>query len=360
VQAVRTLGTSLDDYSEVLGSICQEEAKEAKAIKEAAQSPKDNRNGNRNSKSVTNDGVARVGEDEEFNDLDGRKVEQKPEEATKKSRRKPSHSTKSAKPSEKMIDSEGHRKKVPCSSHEDQEVAYAVTSRRAYNVESQVMASPSASDSLPDENHSEKLCEAETKDSPSNVEVAEAVSKKVSEEASISKAKPVKQPVRKVLGQNSGIKKTAGTDSGKKQSGSASGADAKKHSAKKLDDNEGGGGSSSRQLVDKKKRGQEVLFHAFLNIFFPVIIFYYYFNTILFCFILFKNKLLMESLFFVNIGNGFFSKVWYQIIWRWKVRGDYHDKWKEETRLGKKKCVYLVWHLHLISKNNMKSSWCVH
>lgn len=309
VQAVRTLGTSLDDYSEVLGSICQEEAKEAKAIKEAAQSPKDNRNGNRNSKSVTNDGVARVGEDEEFNDLDGRKVEQKPEEATKKSRRKPSHSTKSAKPSEKMIDSEGHRKKVPCSSHEDQEVAYAVTSRRAYNVESQVMASPSASDSLPDENHSEKLCEAETKDSPSNVEVAEAVSKKVSEEASISKAKPVKQPVRKVLGQNSGIKKTAGTDSGKKQSGSASGADAKKHSAKKLDDNEGGGGSSSRQLVDKKKRGQEVLFHAFLNIFFPVIIFYYYFNTILFCFILFQNKLLMESLFFVNIGNGFFSKV---------------------------------------------------
>lgn len=254
VQAVRTLGISLDDYSEVLGSIFQEEAK---AIKEAAQSPKDNRNGNRNSKSVTNDGVACVGEDEEFNDLDGRKVEQKPEEATKKSRRKPSHSTKSAKPSEKMIDSGSHRKKVLSSSHEDQEVAYAVTSRRAYNVESQVMASPSPSDSLPDENHSEKLCKAETKDSPSNVEVAEAVSKKVSEGASISKAKPVKQPVRKVLGQNSGVKKTAGTDSGKKQSGSASGADAKKHSVKKLDDNEGGGGSSSRQLVDKKKRGQE-------------------------------------------------------------------------------------------------------
>ncbi|CAK8568553.1 unnamed protein product [Lathyrus sativus] len=334
VQAVRILGISVDDYSKVLASICQdtcdslekngvcvtsepkeEESKSAElpleesspedesksaeqpleesspedetksaelpleessqaVVKEepeeAAHSPDDNREGNRSSKSVTNNGVASAGEDatlgdsksitkkedtdfydhskEELNDLGDGKVdknEQKPEQATKKSRRKSSYSTKSAKLSqcqvvanekkaEKMLDSESY-------------------SKEARNNESEVVASPSPSDSVPDENHSEKLGKAKTKGSPANVEV---VSKKVSEEASISKAKPVKRSVKKALGRNSGVKKTAGTDSDKTQSGVVSSADAKKHSAKKLNDNEGGGGgSSSRQLVDEKKLG---------------------------------------------------------------------------------------------------------
>ncbi|XP_058785938.1 sister chromatid cohesion protein PDS5 homolog C-like isoform X2 [Vicia villosa] len=315
VQAVRMLDISVDDYSKVLASICQdtcdslekngvcvtsdhkeEEIKSAElppeesspedetksaelpleesspvVVKEEdAHSPQDNQEGNRSSKSVTNNGVASAGEDatlgdhksitktedtdfsdhskEELNDLGDGKVdknERKPEQATKKSRRKSSSSTKSAKLSqcqvvanekkaEKMLDSESY-------------------SKEAHNDESEVVASLSPSDSLPDENHSEKLGKAKTKGSPANVEV---VSKKISEGASISKAKPVKRPVKKTLGRSSGVKKTAGTDSDKTQSGAVSSADAKKHSAKKLNDNEGGGGgSSSRQLVDEKKLG---------------------------------------------------------------------------------------------------------
>jgi hypothetical protein len=247
-------------------------------VKEAAHLPQDNRDGNRSSKSVTNNGVACIGEDgtfadsksikkkEELNDLDDVKInknEQKPEPVTKKSRRKSSYSTKSANEKE----AESHSKD------------------RGRNDESEVVASASPSDSLPDENHSEKLGKAKAKDSPANVEAAEVV----------SKPKLVKQSVKKSPGQNSGVKKTAGTDSAKKQSGAANGADAKKQSAKKLDDNEGGGGSSSRKLVDKKKWGQgeansgtgaaksytldvdKVLFHASLNIFFLIIIIIIYY-----------------------------------------------------------------------------------
>ncbi|GAU27034.1 hypothetical protein TSUD_313960 [Trifolium subterraneum] len=244
-------------------------------VKKAAHLPQDNRDGNRSSKSVTNNGVARVGEDgtfadsksikknEELNDLDDAKIkknEQKPEPATKKSRRKSSYSTKSEcqivaneREDEKMKDSESHSK----DQGRNDEVIQAKTSLpKACNDESEVVASASPSDSLPDENHSEKHGKEKTKDSPANVETAEVVSKKASEGASISKPKLVKQSVKKSPGPNSGVKKAAGTDSGKKQSGAANGADAKKQSVKKLDDNEGGGGSSSRQLVDKKRRGE--------------------------------------------------------------------------------------------------------
>jgi hypothetical protein len=222
VQAVRTFGTSVDDYSEVLASICQDtsdslekngedKGKSAKlplkestqvvkeVVKEAAHLPQDNRDGNRSSKSVTNNGVACIGEDgtfadsksikkkEELNDLDDVKInknEQKPEPVTKKSRRKSSYSTKSANEKE----AESHSKD------------------RGRNDESEVVASASPSDSLPDENHSEKLGKAKAKDSPANVEAAEVV----------SKPKLVKQSVKKSPGQNSGVKKTAGTDSAKK------------------------------------------------------------------------------------------------------------------------------------------------
>ncbi|XP_045801488.1 sister chromatid cohesion protein PDS5 homolog C-like isoform X2 [Trifolium pratense] len=318
VQAVRTIGISVDDYSEVLASICQEtsdslekngvcvtdEHKEDKGksaklsleestqvakeeVKEAAHLPQDNRDGNRSSKSVTNNGVARVGEDDTFadsksikkkedtdshghskglhilghgevNDLDGVKVnknEQKPEQATKKNRRKSSYSTKSGKLSESQIVTNEDEKVMVSESH-SKEVLVSLPKDQGRNDESEVVASASPSDSLPNENHSEKFGKAKSKDSPANVEAAEVVSKKASEGASISKPKLGKQSVKKLPGQNSGVKKSAGTDSGKKQSGAAIGADAKQHSAKKFDDNEGGGGSSSRQLVDKKKWGR--------------------------------------------------------------------------------------------------------
>jgi hypothetical protein len=220
-------------------------------VKEAAHLPQDNRDGNRSSKSVTNNGVARTGEDgtftdsksikkkEELNDLDDVKInknEKKPEPVTKKSRRKSSYSTKSA--NEKMMDSESHSKEVISSLHKD----------RGRNDESEVVASASPSDSLPEENQLGKPGKAKTKDSPANVEAAEVVSKKSPEGGSISKPKLVKQSVKKLPGQNLGVKKTAGTDSGKKQSG-----------------------------ADNK-----VLFHASLNIFFLIILTIYYFNMIFF------------------------------------------------------------------------------
>lgn len=277
--------------------------------REAAHSPQDNHDGNRSSKSVTSNGVACVREDdaladsksikkkeeadcsghskglhvsgnEEVADLDDGKVdknEQKREQATKKNRRKLSSSTKSAKLPECQVvanekeadkmDSENHSKEVVSSPHKDhfverarpsendEEIQAKISLPKACNDESEAVASPSPSDSLP-ETHSEKHGKAKTEDSPANVEVAEVVSKKVSEGASHSEAKPVKRLVKKALGRNSDVRKTAGADSGKKRSGAASGADSKKHSAKKLDENEGGG-SSSRQLVDKKKLGRE-------------------------------------------------------------------------------------------------------
>ena len=72
--------------------------------------------------------------------------------------------------------------------------------------------------------------------------------------ASDSDAKPVRQSVKKALGLKSDVKKASVVDSVKKGSGAVNDADAKKHSAKKLDENKkGSGGPSSRQMEEKKK-----------------------------------------------------------------------------------------------------------
>ena len=213
---------------------------------------------------------------EVHNDLDTEKFDtskQKPEQAIKRRRKKSSSSTKSAKPSKshvaaneketkKLIDYESNRKKVPSSSHEDHSVEEAgppendkevdakISSPKACNDESEVVASP-PSDSFYDENHSKKLGRTKKKDRD-----AEGVSK-VSGAASDSEAKPVRWSVKKALGQKSDVKKTNVVDSVTKGSGATNGADAKKHSAKKLDENKkGSGGSSSRQMEDKKKGGR--------------------------------------------------------------------------------------------------------
>uniref|UniRef100_K7KIF2 Tudor domain-containing protein n=1 Tax=Glycine max TaxID=3847 RepID=K7KIF2_SOYBN len=334
VQAVKSLGISVDDYSTVLASICQEDtsndlekndicvtsehvedksgsAKQSpeesthvvkKDSSEVTPSLPENTDVNISPKSVMRNGVACIGEDnvlgdsksikkqedadcsnhseglnisghEVHNDLDTEKFDtskQKPEQAIKRRRKKSSSSTKSAKPSKshvaaneketkKLIDYESNRKKVPSSSHEDHSVEEAgppendkevdakISSPKACNDESEVVASP-PSDSFYDENHSKKLGRTKKKDRD-----AEGVSK-VSGAASDSEAKPVRWSVKKALGQKSDVKKTNVVDSVTKGSGATNGADAKKHSAKKLDENKkGSGGPSSRQMEEKKK-----------------------------------------------------------------------------------------------------------
>ncbi|XP_014501197.1 transcriptional regulator ATRX [Vigna radiata var. radiata] len=214
------------------------------------------------------------------NDLDSEKVDNsksKPEQSTKRRRKKSSSSTKSAKLSkgqvaandketEKKLDHENNSKKVPSSPHEDhfveaagpsendKEVDAKTLSSKVYNNESGV-ASP-LSENLHDENRLKKLGRTKRKDGPVKDVAGEDVSKVSGGGASDSEAKPSRRSMKKALGQSS-VRKASVVDSVKKGSGAATDADAKKHSAKKLDENKkGSGGSSSKQIGDKKKGGR--------------------------------------------------------------------------------------------------------
>ncbi|XP_027903967.1 uncharacterized protein LOC114163817 [Vigna unguiculata] len=255
VQAVKSLGISVDDYSMVLASIFQEVNKDSR---EVTPSQQENPDGNISPKSVMSNGVTCVGDD---NDLDTEKVDnskQKSEHSTKRRQKKPTTSTKSAKRSKgevatnaKETENESHSRKVPCSPSEDHSVEAAVLPKACYN-ESEVLASP-PSESFHEENLSKKLGRTKMKDGSVREGAAENVSK-VSGGASDSEAKPARKSVKKAHGQISDAKKTSVVDSLKKRSDSAIDADTEKHSAKKLDNNKKGiGGSSSRQMGDKKK-----------------------------------------------------------------------------------------------------------
>ncbi|XP_014501584.1 uncharacterized protein LOC106762282 isoform X2 [Vigna radiata var. radiata] len=212
-------------------------------------------------------------------DLDTKKVDnskQKAGKATKRPRKKSSSSTKLAKPSKdqvaaneketvKMLDCESNSKIVPSSPHKERfveaagspesnkEIDAKISSPVAVNDESEVVAS-APSESL-NENHSKKLGRS-TKEDDSVKEGAAYDVSKVSGGASDSEAKPVTRSVKKALGQKS-LKKTSAVDSVKKESGATNNADAKKYSAKKLEENKkGSGGSSSRQVEDRKKGGR--------------------------------------------------------------------------------------------------------
>ncbi|KAK7352651.1 hypothetical protein VNO80_18076 [Phaseolus coccineus] len=340
VLAVKSLGISVDDYSALLASICQdtsddlekndtcvtsehvedksESAKQSleesthvvkKDSKEVTSSQQENPEANKSPNSVMSYGIACVGEDtaladsnpikkqedadcsnhsvglnisgrEVHNDLDTEKVhnsKQKEGKATKRPRKKSSSSTKSAKPSkvqvaaneketQKMLDYQSNSKIVPSSPHEEhfveaagpsenkKEIDAKISSPKAVNDESEVVTSPS--ERLNDKNHSKKLGRSKKKDNPVKEGAAYDVSK-VSGGASDSEAKPVRRSVKKALGQKSDLKKSSVVDSVKKGSGAANNADAKKYSAKKLDENKkGSGGSSSRQAEDRKKGGR--------------------------------------------------------------------------------------------------------
>ncbi|WVZ19027.1 hypothetical protein V8G54_006349 [Vigna mungo] len=220
-------------------------------------------------------------------DLDSKKVDNSKQKAgkatkrprkkaTKRPRKKSSSSTKLAKPSKdqvaaneketvKMLDCESDSKIVPSSPHKEhfveaagpsesnKEIDAKISSPVAVNDESEVVAS-APSESL-NENHSKKLGRS-TKEDDSVKESAAYDVSKVSGGASDSEAKPVTRSVKKALGQKS-LKKTSAVDSIKKESGATNNADAKKYSAKKLEENKKvSGGSSSRQAEDRKKGGR--------------------------------------------------------------------------------------------------------
>jgi len=273
-----------------------------KDSKEVTSSQQENPDANKSPNSVMSYGIACVGENtanpikkqedadcsnhsvglnisdrEVHNDLDAEKVDnskQKEGKATKRPRKKSSSSTKSAKPSKVQVAAneketeKSNSKIVPSSPHEEHFVEAAgpsenkkeidaakISSPKAVNDESEVVTSP-PSESLNDKNPSKKLGRSKKKDNPVKEGAAYDVSK-VSGGASDSEAKPVRRSVKKALGEKYDLKKSSVVDSVKKGSGAANNADAKKNSAKKLDENKkGSGGSSSRQAEDRKKGGR--------------------------------------------------------------------------------------------------------
>ncbi|KAF7817297.1 Sister chromatid cohesion protein PDS5 like B-B [Senna tora] len=342
VQAVKNLHISLDDYSQVLASICQEtsgsleqndicassenvvdESKSAKAtLDESMMAIKGDAKevpppqpvtpvGGSSPKSIMSNGITQAGEDETLvdpkslkkqedvnhsdpskgmnklgdedpNSVNAKKVdctEQKPELVTKRKGKQSSSSTQSAEPSEgsavahdkeaeKMLDSRGHAQDIPSSSHEDHSVEVAgpsendkesdakISSKKAGNDESGVVASPSPSESHPDENRSKKPGRAKKRERPTKEMTISSkdVSEKVPEGTSDSEARPTKRSARKAPGGSSHGKKITMVHSIDKTSGSTSDPDEKRQSTKKVDEGNKGGESSPRQLEHKKKR----------------------------------------------------------------------------------------------------------
>ncbi|KAI9118313.1 hypothetical protein K1719_010645 [Acacia pycnantha] len=257
MEAVKTLGISLGDYSKVLASICQEasgsleqndacassdnaedEGKPTKAtLDQSTQVTEEDAEkatppqqvtvvDGRSSKLVTSNGTVQSSEDDLLEDpkslkkqedvnnsehstglnipsnedpdnVSTKKVdntEQKPERATKR-RRKQHHSTKLAEPSEgsaeKMIDST----EVEGPSKNDKESHAKISSGKVGINESEVVASPSPSESHPNEIRSKKPGRANKRGRPTKEVVisSEDVTKKSPEVTSDSEAKPTKR-----------------------------------------------------------------------------------------------------------------------------------------------------------------------
>ncbi|KAI4316392.1 hypothetical protein L6164_024376 [Bauhinia variegata] len=338
VQAVKTLNISLDDYSTVLASLCEEasgnleqndatskhmedESKSTKEdstqvakedAREAAPSEQVDPVSDRSPKSVMSNGIVQAGEDDSLADSKSLKKledgvhsdqskdvnnssseepdnlntgkadtkDQKPEQAKRKGR-KSSASTKLAEPSEssavvkeketdKPLDSKSHSKDIPSSPQEDhsveaagpsendKEVGAKISSLKEVDDESGVVASPSPSDSLRDENRSKKSGRAKKKDSLVK-EVAvptEDVLKKVSEQTSDSEVKPSRLAAKRATSGSSDGKKPTVADTIKKGSGTTGDSETKKQSAKKVENNKSSVGSSSKHMEDKKRRGR--------------------------------------------------------------------------------------------------------
>ncbi|MED6171778.1 hypothetical protein PIB30_043996 [Stylosanthes scabra] len=265
--------TKLTESSEVQTIANEKEAKKEldseSHSKEVPSSPKDNHS------------VEAEGPSEKDKVLGTEKVDksqQKHEQATKKRGGEPSSSNKLTEVSEvqavankteaqKELDSESH-KKESTSSHENHSVEAAgplENEKKIYlkislpkkvgSNESEAAATFPSNDSLHDENRPKKIGQVKTKDGVKEKGPEKDHAKKLLDGTSDSETKPARQSVKKAVGKP--VKKTPGSDSVKKGSRVTSDSDAKKHSAKKVDQTDKvGDGSSSRQREQKKKLGR--------------------------------------------------------------------------------------------------------
>ncbi|GAU17711.1 hypothetical protein TSUD_07730 [Trifolium subterraneum] len=316
-QAVNTLGISLDDYSEVLASVCRdasdnlaqndvhdcksaEEPVEESAqvdseiTKEATPPQEDNAAGDRSPKSVMSNGIAQAGEDdalvdstslkkqdgtdspvlskvnEEPDDLDTEKVaikEQKLERSTKRKGKKAS-SSKSKKPSkksnvvsekeaEKTVDSKSPNKEVPSSLNEDDDVVEATgTSDNNKEIKPKI-SSPKAgdieSDAVVSPSPSESNHDENRSKKRARTKKKDSSVKEVAAE-DISKKVSERTSDSEVKPARSSTKKGPSRSSDVKITTAVDAV--KKGSGKTEERTKGDGGSTSRKLEDKKKKGQ--------------------------------------------------------------------------------------------------------
>ncbi|XP_022731812.1 biorientation of chromosomes in cell division protein 1-like 1 isoform X2 [Durio zibethinus] len=148
------------------------------------------------------------------------------------------------------------------SSENKRETDVQLSSPKATEDESTAVASPTPSETIPDESHSKRAAQPKRKESLSKeiTPSIDDVSKKASEGTSDSEAKTNRRPGKKVATVvSSEDNALTDVDETKKESGTASDSEAKslKQSSKKVDSSSNNvDGSSSRQLEDKKKRAR--------------------------------------------------------------------------------------------------------
>ncbi|KAK4853751.1 hypothetical protein QYF36_013965 [Acer negundo] len=291
LQAVKSSGISLDDYSKVVASICQEapgaveqndvhvsdeqmadehESKSAgpsadettqvdqQDATEAASTEQVDPANDKSPKSVVSNDPSKSADtpsNAERDGLDTEKVvdaEQKSEQTTKKRGKKTTSSMKSGEPSdgchiegekeaETPLDHKTSSKDVPSSPHEVASVEGAVSSDNGKETGTQIASpkvtegestdvSPSPAGSLPSEGRAQTVGRQKKKESLGKEAAppADDVTRRVSEGTSDSEAKPHKKSGKKVLaGTTASEDKTHSTSASKKESGSTSDSEAK-------------------------------------------------------------------------------------------------------------------------------------
>lgn len=214
---------------------------------------------------------------EETNNLDTEKADktkQKPEQTTERKKRTLSSAklaessegpaAANEKESEKLVDSKSPSKEIPSSpqndhsvqaaghSENDKEIEVPVSSPKAVEGESEVVAPP-PSEIIPDENRSKRSGRTKKKDTSAKgvAEPAEDDSKKVSEDTSDTEVKTTRRSAKKAHVGRSDRKKATVVDSSKKGTGTANETDAKKVSAKKVDESDIDAKKPSAKKVDE-------------------------------------------------------------------------------------------------------------
>ncbi|KAJ6697744.1 ANDROGEN INDUCED INHIBITOR OF PROLIFERATION AS3 / PDS5-RELATED [Salix purpurea] len=320
IQTVKSLGISFDDYSDIVGSICQEISGDENKVSgeettEVATPEQAEPSNDKCPNSAVSNGVTLTEEDDSLADSDSMKkqeddnhtdqlknmdvpsnaepdisnadkvanTESKAEQTSKKSEKSP---TKLAEPSEtSRVDSEKeaeelpddkiHSKDVPGSPHKDQPVEEAISSEnvketgsqppspKALQGDSVPVVSPSVCENLPDESVSKKGGRAKKKESlnkhsaPSSADVPNKVSDGTSDsESKLHKCSGKKAPA----GTSSEDKTPVKTDASKKESDTTGKPETKplKQSSKKVDTLKVGDTTNEPEAKARKQSSKKV------------------------------------------------------------------------------------------------------